>query len=311
MQRTELTNISDFLCELNEDKNEFDINYKDEDILLIDNIRLLNKPESIFVKMNVVACCQKGRIEAKTQDGTITVCENELFVCRPNQIIEQIMISPDLECGLIFITNNGLRNILGQHMQLWTKTVIVNKLNKIRLNATDMEYYYHFYNILNMTVNAKDDAIKNWAPYRQDIVQQIVKFGLLGLCNALAEDCNNDLPEKANADNAFSRFMDLLENTTQKHQPVEYFADKLCITPKYLTVLSKKYSDKTAQEWIREYTLTDITYYLQHTSMSMKEVAAAIGFPNTSFFGKYVKTYLGMTPKQYREKSADSQDQNP
>ncbi len=305
MAKKELTNISDFLCELNEDKNEFDVNYKDEDILIIDNIRLLNKPESIFIKMNVVACCKKGRIEAKTQDGTITVCENELFICRPNQIIEQIMISPDLECGLIFITNNGLRNILGQYMQLWTKTVIVNKLNKIKLTKGDMEYYYHFYTLLNMSVNAKDDAIKNWAPYRQDIVQQLVKFGLLGLCNALATDCENNLPEKANADNAFSRFMDLLQNTEIKHQTVDYYADKLCITPKYLTVLCKKYSDKTAQEWIREYTLTDILYYLKNTSLSIKEVSVRVGFPNTSFFGKYVKEYLGMTPKQLREQHTE------
>jgi len=301
MERKELTNISDFLCDLNDDNNEFDVNYKDEDILIIDNIQLLNKPESIFVKMNVVACCQKGRIEAKTQDGTITICENELFICRPNQIIEQIMISPDLECGLIFFTNNGLRKILGQYMQLWTKTVIVNKLNKIKLTETDMEYYYHFYTLLNMSVNAKGDAIKNWAPYRQDIVQQIVKFGLLGLCNALATDCENNLPEKANSDNGFSRFMDLLQNTETKHQPVDYYADQLFITPKYLTVLCKKYSDKTAQEWIREYTLTDITYYLQNTSLSLKEIAARVGFPNLSFFGKYVKTHFGMTPKQYRE----------
>lgn len=305
MARKELTNISDFLYDLDVERNEFDVNYKDEDILIIDNIRLLNKPESIFVKMNVVACCKKGRIEAKTQDGTITVCENELFICRPNQIIEQIMISPDLECGLIFITNNGLRNILGQYMQLWTKTVIVNKLNKIKLTEGDMEYYYHFYTLMNMSVNAKDDAIKNWAPYRQDIVQQLVKFGLLGLCNALATDCENNLPEKANADNAFSRFMDLLQNTEIKHQTVDYYADQLCITPKYLTVLCKKYSDKTAQEWIREYTLTDILYYLKNTSLSIKEVSVRVGFPNTSFFGKYVKEYLGMTPKQLREQHTE------
>ena len=301
MERKEITSISDFLCKLEEERNEFDVNYKDEDILIIDNIRLLDKPESIFVKMNVVACCQKGRIEAKTQDGIITICENELFICRPNQIIEQIMISPDLECGIIFITNNGLRSILGQYMQLWTKMVIVNKLNKIKLTGSDIEYYGHFYTLLNMTVNAKDEAIKNWAPFRKDIVQQLVKFGLLGLCNALATDCENNLPEKANSDNGFSRFMDLLQNTETKHQPVDYYADKLFITPKYLTVLCKKYSDKTAQEWIREYTLTDITYYLQNTSLSLKEIAARVGFPNLSFFGKYVKTHLGMTPRQYRE----------
>ena len=78
------------------------------------------------------------------------------------------------------------------------------------------------------------------------------------------------------------------------------YADELCITPKYLSVVCKNNSGKTASEWITEHLLEDIRYYLRQTDMSIKEVSHQLGFPNTSFFGKYVKEHFGMTPIQFR-----------
>ena len=82
---------------------------------------------------------------------------------------------------------------------------------------------------------------------------------------------------------------------------MEYFARQLCITPKYLSIICKRHSGKTAIDWITEYTLADITYYLRSTSMSIKEVSGILGFSNTSFFGKYVREHLHTSPLKYRE----------
>ena len=81
---------------------------------------------------------------------------------------------------------------------------------------------------------------------------------------------------------------------------MEHFANQLCITPKYLTVTCKKNSGKTANQWITEYTLADIAFYLKSTDMPIKEVATQVGFPNASFFGKFVKDHFKMSPKRYR-----------
>ena len=85
-----------------------------------------------------------------------------------------------------------------------------------------------------------------------------------------------------------------------KHRPVEDYANDLCISPKYLTVICKKNSGKTANEWITEHVLEDIRYYLKHTDLSIKQICDELGFPNPSFFGKYVKDHFGMTPLEFR-----------
>ena len=98
----------------------------------------------------------------------------------------------------------------------------------------------------------------------------------------------------------FQQFMNLLSNNTAKHQTVAYYADQLCISPKYLSAICKQSTGKTANEWIREHVMEDIRYYLQQTDLSIKEICDRLGFPNPSFFGKYVKEHFGMTPSKMR-----------
>lgn len=67
-------------------------------------------------------------------------------------------------------------------------------------------------------------------------------------------------------------------------------------------MVCKQHSGKTALQWIEEYTLADIDYYLRSTDRSIKEVANILGFPNASFFGKFVKEHFGISPMSYRER---------
>ena len=102
------------------------------------------------------------------------------------------------------------------------------------------------------------------------------------------------------SDNYFQRFLDILHSNEVKYRTVEAYASDLCISPKYLTIICKKHSGKTANEWIREQVLEDIRYYLRQTNLSIKQICDQLGFPNTSFFGKYVKAHFGMTPMRLR-----------
>ena len=100
-----------------------------------------------------------------------------------------------------------------------------------------------------------------------------------------------------------SNFLDLLKNEPVKKHPVNYYADKLCITPKYLTAVCKRESKKSASEWIGEYILEDVRYYLRNTNKTIKEIITLLNFPTTSAFGTYVRKHLGVSPNQYRKKA--------
>ena len=86
-----------------------------------------------------------------------------------------------------------------------------------------------------------------------------------------------------------------------KRRPINEYASELAITPKYLTMLCLKYSNKTASQWIIDYTLEDIRFYLRSSNLSIKEISAKLGFANMSHFGSYVRKHLGMSPSEFRE----------
>ncbi len=66
-------------------------------------------------------------------------------------------------------------------------------------------------------------------------------------------------------------------------------------------MVCQKYSGKTASDWINEYVVQDINYYLKNTTKSIKEIADTLGFDNLSFFGKYVKQHFGSSPRGVRD----------
>lgn len=106
---------------------------------------------------------------------------------------------------------------------------------------------------------------------------------------------------KSSQDALYARFMDLLFVHHRWERSVAFYASKMCITSKYLTVVVKAASGKTPTEWIREETIKEIERMLCHTKMPIKEIVYRLNFPNASFFGKYFKAQKGMSPKHYRE----------
>ena len=70
---------------------------------------------------------------------------------------------------------------------------------------------------------------------------------------------------------------------------------------KYLSVVCKQMSDRTASSWIEEYLNEDIRFHLRNTTKPIKEICKILNFPNLSFFGKYVKGQFGCTPTEYRK----------
>ena len=98
----------------------------------------------------------------------------------------------------------------------------------------------------------------------------------------------------------FERFLELVTQHHNKERSVGFYADKLCITPKYLSKIVKDTSGLSAPQWIDQYVILEAKQLLKHSDRCVKEISDDLNFPNPSFFFKYFKKHTGMTPNQYR-----------
>ena len=85
------------------------------------------------------------------------------------------------------------------------------------------------------------------------------------------------------------------------NRSVAYYADKLCYSPKHLSTVIKNVSGRSPLSIINAHAIDKIKYQLKNSDMSMKEIADYFNFTNPSFFGKFVKQHLGVSPQQYRQ----------
>ena len=83
---------------------------------------------------------------------------------------------------------------------------------------------------------------------------------------------------------------------------VRFYADRLCLSPKYLTSLVKSVSDNSVQELVFKAITKKAISLITTTDKSIKGIADYLNFPNASAFGTFFKKQVGMSPINYRQK---------
>jgi AraC-like DNA-binding protein len=99
----------------------------------------------------------------------------------------------------------------------------------------------------------------------------------------------------------FRRFIKLVSEHHTRQRQVLFYADQLCMSPKYLSKLVKEVSGKSAPEWIGAYVMLEAKHLLKYSDMSVKEIVFRLNFSNQTVFYKYFKAHSGMTPTEYRD----------
>ena len=98
----------------------------------------------------------------------------------------------------------------------------------------------------------------------------------------------------------FDRFIRLVAEHYHEERNVGFYADKLCLTPKYLSKLIKIATGRSAPEWIDSYVILEAKNLLKYSNVTIKEIVYRLHFPNQSVFYKFFKARTGMTPTEYR-----------
>lgn len=106
------------------------------------------------------------------------------------------------------------------------------------------------------------------------------------------------------AQQLFDQFMQLLHTYHTSERSLQFYADQMFLTPKYIAGVIKNYSGKAALAWINEFVILEAKMMLLHTDMTVQEIAYKLNFPTQSAFGKYFKNLVGISPTLYRTSAA-------
>lgn len=243
----------------------------------------------------VHAFCTAGTCRFLFNNKEFELREGSLLIVRKGKLIERMYPSEDFRVKVIYVTsgfielstpqsNYGMKGqlalFLNPVMQLTESQQAMCKRDfemvEFRLQNTG----HHFYR--DMLISAVQMLILDFFDFHSN---------LYGEGNVSQQNAS-----------IMSRFLNLLEDGTyREHREVAYYADKLCVTPKYLSEVSKKVSGYAANYWINRYTILDISRLLRDKSLSFVQISDMFGFSSPGYFSRYVQNNLGVNPTDYRE----------
>ena len=144
----------------------------------------------------------------------------------------------------------------------------------------------------NSTINVRESV--------NSILSSFFYF-ISGIGSARIREIGEDVKKSSNRSKMiFEQFIKLVSEYHLKHRNVGFYADKLCLTPKYLSKLIKTATGRSAPDWIDAYVILEAKNLLKYSNVAIKEVVYKLNFPNQSVFYKFFKARTGMTPSEYR-----------
>lgn len=271
------------------------VDYSEGDVLIYDDVKDISRLYPLKPMTNLIVLCIGGQVEIKTNGKSIESGSGDVLICPPNMKIANTVYSDDFVCKVLCLSDHLAQGLLREKSDIWHRAVYLNQINQIMMsNISSEEFKFYF-----ALISSKLKNVNSGAPH--EILLALLRALLLEICFILEELHGIQKEMKLSQGKVlFNRFLNLLSNSEIKRQPIAHYASQLAITPKYLTMLCQKYSDKTASEWVVQYTTEEIRFYLKSSSLSIKEISARLGFSNMSHFGSYVRKHLGMSPSEFR-----------
>ena len=104
----------------------------------------------------------------------------------------------------------------------------------------------------------------------------------------------------------FHAFISLVQKHCIQQKDVTFYADELCISPRYLSVITRKVTNESAKEIIDKHITLEIKVLLQSTEMTIQEISNRLNFPNQSYLARYFKRHTGKSPVDYRDKKSNA-----
>ena len=251
----------------------------------------------------VIYFLRRGCFSVELNLTRFDVHERSLLVNVPGNIIKTTYsLNPDelrnLDLYFVLASREFMSDIrfdftkvVQDSIRLWNNPCII--LNDEALSFAE-EYFSLAKRILTSDKNNK-----------RDILRSLMTSFTYVTIDLWQEQLSLSQPDESKSstrvNQIFERFIALVTEYHTAERGMAFYADKLCLTPKYLSKLVKQASGRSAPDWIDAFVILEAKNMLKYTDMAIKEIVYALHFPNQSVFYKFFKAHTGLTPSEYRK----------
>ena len=243
--------------------------------------------------MSMVLFCLQGELHVRISLKEYTLRPDMFCVIITGMIFEVLSISTDFR-GFMIATRTNFMPVTEKTTQVMSFYKCLQSRHCFVLEEKEVMVFVGVYHSIKATLQELDH------PYRIPMLQsyvQILYYRMLPI--VLKEEESRSKYSHTRQEEIFQRFIGEVEKHYRKERSVKFYADLLCISPKYLSTVIYKISQQLAGEWIDAYVILEAKTLLKSGRLTIQQISEQLNFSNQSFFGKFFKRCAGMSPKEY------------
>lgn len=240
--------------------------------------------------------CRRGSFMFSLNQKNYSAQAGETLFIPEDSVFQALQESDEVELFILVYQIDPIRDIIGNsvasmylYSQLRTEPCYV-------WNTGDEEEVLKYMSLLDSTLEMEDNTFNRYE-------QKLLLLGLTyRICSIYNRKLMNLKTSVGHKHDIFIRLIQLIDKYYIEQRGVEFYADKLCLSPKYLSALSKSVCGYTVQELIFKSIVRKSISLLKNTQKSIQEISDYFNFPNPSYFGTFFKKQTGLSPQQYRKR---------
>jgi len=275
--------------------------YLDDNIdRIIDGLSLnISNQNPVKLMMLMMVLCSNGNITASINQKDILLSKGDLLLVMPGAIIERFSISSDCKVMVCAMTQRR------QHLEeipsrstIEIGQIFLSNVNPaiFHINEEQTQLFIDLY-------RTEREIIKHITPeYIEESFSNYFRTIACMLASWTKETRSNvTIPVNRETD-IFSKFINDVHTHAAKERSVTFYADKACLSPKYFARIITKTSGQKPSHWIKNYVILEAKAMLGTGKYTIQQVSDRLNFPNASFFCKYFRAEVGISPGQYIKK---------
>ena len=248
--------------------------------------------QSCRLRGGVFALCLEGSLDVTINLTRYTVKKNDFVCLLPGSIIQYRQQKSKARLSFVMFSSKFVSDInwVKETMNLYPAVAARPVFTMKESVSTIMSDYF------SLLERASAEADEN-------LNSEIIKSILTGILNGVGlfyRGQNADIHSENRSEEICKRLVQLVMEHYASERQISFYAAQLSISPQHLSSTVKKMTGKTVSEIISEIVVMDAKAQLKSTNQTIQAISYSLNFPNVSFFGKYFKRYVGMSPKEYR-----------
>lgn len=252
-------------------------------------------PSDFLGRYHIHILCHAGKAQFSFMGNTYTMEAGDWVIWQMSSQISDALYSSDFNADFLLVDKDFLLEYNPEKVWASKAFVFIKKNPVFHIDERGKAMIEH--NFIQIKRRIAEAHL-----FQKEILGRQLQIFLLDLWEIYKNAMENIQQTDNSSALLFTRFMNLLPEYSKTEREVAFYADKLCVSAKYLSEVVKKSSGHPASYWINGYAMQEILAYLKRSDLTLAEISNKMNFYNPAHFTRFVKKQTGDSPSELKIK---------